>query len=58
MNNLQKNPSNAADENVQPDWNSKHGTGTEPPADDSQDFSEIFEKQREGAKQRLEDKKD
>jgi hypothetical protein len=57
-NTLQPNPSNAADDLVQPDWNSKHGEGTAPAGDDSAEFSDIYEKQREGAKQRLEDKKD
>lgn len=55
-NTLQPNPANAAEDLVQPDWNSKHGQGTEPAGDDSQDFSEIFEKQREGAKKRVSDK--
>lgn len=51
-NTLQPNPSNAADDFVQPDWNSKHGegTGTEGLTEGSADLQENYEKQREGAK--------
>jgi hypothetical protein len=55
-NTLQPNPSDATADFVQPDWNSKHGEGTAPASDDSVDFSEVYEKQREGEKARVEDK--
>lgn len=53
MNSLQANPSDATADFVQPDWNTKHGVGTAPATDDAQSFEDIYKKQREGAKARL-----
>lgn len=55
-NTLQPNPSDATDGLIQPDWNSKHGTGTEPGDDAAQDLADVYSRQREGAKQRVADK--
>jgi hypothetical protein len=57
-NTLQPNPSNAADDFVQPDWNSKSGEGVAPASDDSVDLQDNYAAQREGAKARLESKND
>lgn len=56
-NSLQKNPSDATDGFTQPDWNSAKGEGVAPATDDSQDLSEVYERQREGAKARAAEKK-
>lgn len=53
-NTLQPNPSNAADDFVQPDWNSKHGEGTAPGDDAAVDLQENYDAQRQGAKERFE----
>jgi hypothetical protein len=53
-NSLQSNPSDATDSFVQPDWNSKHGTGTEPGNDATVNWDELYQAQRDGAKARLE----
>ena len=53
-NTLQPNPSNAADDFVQPDWNSKHGEGTAPAGDDAVDLQENYAAQRAGEKARRE----
>jgi hypothetical protein len=57
-NTLQSNPSDATDGFVQPDWNSKNGVGVEPGDDAAQDFGDIYERQRAGAKERVEAKND
>lgn len=56
-NTLQKNPSDAADNFTQPDWNSKNGEGVAPDGDDSIDLTELYERQREGAKALAEEAK-
>lgn len=54
-NTLQPNPSNAADDLVQPDWNSQYSEGVAPVDDAAVDFQESYKKQREGAKARVEE---
>jgi hypothetical protein len=52
MGSLQKNPSDAAEDHSQPDWNAKAGQGVEPHSDDAVDPSSLYEAMREDAKSR------
>lgn len=55
-NTLQSNPSDATDDFNQPDWNSAAGEGVAPAGDDAMDPNEVYEAQREGARERAGDK--
>jgi hypothetical protein len=55
-NTQQANPSDATADFVQPDWNSKHGTGTDSDGELA-DFNELYVTAKDGERERREAKK-
>jgi hypothetical protein len=51
-NTLQPNPSDPTEGYVQPDWNSAHGQGVEPPESEEFSFEENYDAQRQDAQER------